>query len=107
MPTSSCCAHHPVATLQPALQVFAVVDKDSDGKVDYVHSLVEGGINTPNGIALQGTSLFVASYEDKGGQDTTPKGLIWRLDDVHQYALQKKVSLLLSGSSQCQSNKPS
>jgi hypothetical protein len=62
---------------------------NSNGTVDYVHPLVAAGINTPNGIALRGNSLFVASYEDSGNQ----KGLIWRLDNVHEYALQKKVSV--------------
>jgi hypothetical protein len=81
-----------VACLYIVLQVYAVVDKDSDGTVDYVHKLVVGGINTPNGIALRGNSLFVASYEDSG--DNVPeKGLIWRLDNIHQYALQRKVSV--------------
>jgi hypothetical protein len=68
-------------------QVFAVVDTNSDGRVDYVHKLVKDGINTPNGIALRGGSLFVASYEDTGVE----AGLIWRLDDIHEYALTKKV----------------
>jgi hypothetical protein len=67
--------------------VFAVVDTNSDGVVDYVHKLVVDGINTPNGIALRGGSLYVASYEDSGDE----AGLIWRLDNIHQYALTKKV----------------
>ncbi|KAF6265897.1 hypothetical protein COO60DRAFT_1633308 [Scenedesmus sp. NREL 46B-D3] len=66
--------------------VFAVVDRNSDGRPEYVHKLVVDGINTPNGIALRGDSLFVAAYEDAGIE----KGLIWRLDDVHQHALQRK-----------------
>lgn len=70
--------------------VFAVVDSNSDGVVDYVHSLVVDGINTPHGIALQGDSLFVASYEDFPDDGVKEKGLIWRLDNVHQYALQNK-----------------
>ncbi len=72
-----------------ALQVWAVVDTDSDGKVDYTWQLVKD-LNTPSGIALNADDdmLYVSGFE---GPEDNLKGMVWGLKDVSRYALEKKV----------------
>eukprot|EP00879_Flechtneria_rotunda_P009061 GHRR01009486.1.p1 GENE.GHRR01009486.1~~GHRR01009486.1.p1 ORF type:complete len:421 (+),score=96.65 GHRR01009486.1:228-1490(+) len=71
-----------VGTSEDDGAVYAVVDKTSRGKSDYVTKLVSG-IQTPNGVVVRGKQLFFSGFQDN-------KGMVWRLDDVHQYALQNK-----------------
>lgn len=74
------------------MQVYYLVDSNSSGTPDLSGKLLSG-IDTPNGVAVQGSSLYVSGFEDG-------KGMIWRLDDVHEYALQNKVSTALPRLSQ-------
>jgi len=67
------------------LQVYYVVDTNSDGTPDYSGQLLSD-IDTPTGVAVRGQQLFVSGFQNG-------KGMIWRLDDVHEYALQNKVSI--------------
>lgn len=40
-------------------KVYAVVDRDKDGKADEVHTIAQG-LNSPNGVAVRQGSLYVA-----------------------------------------------
>jgi glucose/arabinose dehydrogenase len=40
-------------------KVYAVVDKDQDGRADTVH-VIDSGLQTPNGVAFRNGSLYVA-----------------------------------------------
>lgn len=72
------------------LQVWAIVDTDSDGKPEYTWQLVKD-LNTPSGIALDEKEdiLYVSGWEGAAGAGG--KGMIWGLKDVSTAALQKKV----------------
>lgn len=66
--------------------VYALIDQDSDTKVDKVLVLVKD-LRTPSGIALRGTSLFISGYDDDGNAGTVKRGAIWKIEDVHSKAL--------------------
>ncbi len=65
------------------MQVYYVVDEDSDGVPDFTGQLLSK-IDTPNGVTVRGQQLYVSGFKDG-------KGMIWRLDNVHEFALQNKV----------------
>lgn len=67
--------------------MYYIVDKNSDGKPDFRGTLLKN-IQVPNGVAVQGADLFVPGFEGS-------KGMIWRLQDAHKYALQNKVRVQL------------
>jgi hypothetical protein len=64
------------------LQVYYIVDKDSDGVPDFSGTLLKS--DTPNGVVVQGSDLLLSGFEDG-------KGMVWRLEDVHSYALRNQV----------------
>lgn len=64
--------------------VYALIDQDSDTKVDKVLVLVRD-LRTPSGIALRGNSLFISGYDDDAGE--VKRGAIWKIEDVHSKAL--------------------
>lgn len=70
-----------------AVQVHYVVDVDSDGVPEFNGTLLES--DTPNGVVVQGSDLLLSGFE--GG-----KGMVWRLPNVHSYALRNKVRLRYS-----------
>lgn len=61
------------------LQVSVLVDSNGNGTADWLTTLVSGW-DTPNGITWHNGSLYVAEPSK-----------IWRLDNVDDYALAKKV----------------
>ncbi|KAF6255954.1 hypothetical protein COO60DRAFT_1702581 [Scenedesmus sp. NREL 46B-D3] len=61
--------------------VYYIVDEDSDGVPDFNGTLLEA--DTPNGVVVQGSDLLVSGFEDG-------KGMVWRLRDVHGYALRNQ-----------------
>jgi hypothetical protein len=64
------------------LQVYYIVDEDSDGVPDFNGTLLRG--DTPNGVVVQGSDLLLSGFEDG-------KGMVWRLPNVHSYALRNQV----------------
>lgn len=59
-------------------QVWALVDLDGDGRVDY-HTLILSGYANPNGVAWRDGDLFIG----------LPTRIV-RLDNIDRYALHKK-----------------
>jgi hypothetical protein len=64
------------------LQVYYIVDEDSDGVPDFNGTLLRG--DTPNGVVVQGSDLLLSGFE-------VGKGMVWRLPNVHSYALRNQV----------------
>eukprot|EP00775_Hariotina_reticulata_P005822 gene5822-6063_t len=63
--------------------VWALVDSDSDGKVDYTQLLVDK-LDTPNGIAMKNNTLYISGFINNRTQ-----GVIWALANAPSYALNK------------------
>lgn len=66
------------------LQVYALVDTNSNGTVDFAYSILNG-LDNPNGVAWRNGSLFVAEVTR-----------VLRFDDVDAQVLSGKVGSALS-----------
>ena len=64
-------------------KVFAIVDKDNDGRADAQYTLLSGK-DMPNGVAFYKGALYVAE-----------KDKIWRLDDIEQHLDHPPVPVLI------------
>eukprot|EP00775_Hariotina_reticulata_P002027 gene2027-2349_t len=63
-------------------QVYYVVDQNSDGTPDFTGSLLSS-MEKPTGVVVLGDDLFVSGYQNG-------KGLVWKIQNAHTYALQNK-----------------
>lgn len=58
------------------------MDEDSNGVPDFSGTLLRS--DTPNGVVVQGSDLLLSGFQDG-------KGMVWRLPNVHSYALRNEV----------------
>lgn len=66
-------------------RVFALVDRDRDGKADHVYTLAEG-LTMPNGVAFHQGALYLAEVNR-----------IWRYDDIEKHLADPPKPVLIDG----------